>query len=601
MADENPIEKMTPGQILADASVAEFIKAMGLSIADAQKALDLNSLAQVGEYVEPRPGLGGKSLLQLGLSPPFYHYQHADLMVSMQLTMKVGEASAFGIGGKLDFGFGQGGPQAAASAREAQITLRSLPASVTVDGTKTDAAGADLEAAAEGLAQALRTPTGKFERAIVVAQHTRAQFKLDPDSAKNPIKTDTGVAFYAGGEASLGVIRIVETPTAGANETFVLASGKTTTVGSQANALLYARAVAAQINALGGFRARLVRDPQGSTLPTGGGTLGLALFDSGSYALKPAATEELRLLARALRDSGSVVDIVGFTDRVASQAYNTQLGEDRARAVADYLKANGVPAAQIRRIETRGEDRWVGATDEVANQQFRRAEVLLADSDDLLIVVDSAGTQLQTTPTPDKTGGSASGNGFIIVRHFTAQAVDATAVKVGASETSVAISGAAVNSGGSTFAADTPEAFAFNLARDVNAGSTTHSVRATRQGGVVSFVNASDTVVINLVTLSANDIALSAADGASITKALAGIAPGPTASGDKPKVSVAVGLSVDYRTSRQFEQSVNGNSSISARIVAVPAPVEFLEEIKTYLTPAPGSTPTPTPTPTPNP
>ena len=91
MADENPIEKMTPGQILADASVAEFIKAMGLSIADAQKALDLNSLAQVGEYVEPRPGLGGKSLLQLGLSPPFYHYQHADLTVSMQLTMKVGE------------------------------------------------------------------------------------------------------------------------------------------------------------------------------------------------------------------------------------------------------------------------------------------------------------------------------------------------------------------------------------------------------------------------------------------------------------------------------------------------------------------------------
>ncbi|PXA82609.1 hypothetical protein DMC25_12100 [Caulobacter sp. D4A] len=591
MADENPIEKMTPGQILADASVAEFIKAMGLSIADAQKALDLNSLAQVGEYVEPRPGLGGKSLLQLGLSPPFYHYQHADLTVSMQLTMKVGEASAFGIGGKLDFGFGQGGPQSPANAREAQITLKSLPASVTVDGAKTDAAGADLESAAEAVAQKLRTPAGKFERAYVEAQHTKVQFKLDPDTAKNPIKTDSGVAFYGAGESSVGVIRIVETPTAGASEDFVLASGKTANVKSQANELLYARAVVSAINALGGFKAKLQRDPIGSTLPVGGGTLGIALFDSGSSVLKPAATEELGLLARTLRDSGSVVDVIGFTDRVASQDYNIKLGEDRANAVANYLKSNGVPAAQIRKVETKGEDRWVGATDEVSNQQFRRAEVLLADSNDLLIIVDSAGTQLQATPTPDKTGGSASGNGFIIVRHFTAQAVDATAVKVGASDTSVAISGAAVNSGGSNFAGDTPEAYAFNLTRDVNAGSATHGVRATRQGGVVTFADAKDVVLINLVTLSANDIALSAADGASITKALAPIAAGPTASGDKPKISVAVGLAVDYRTSRQFEQSVNGNSSISARIVAVPAPVEFLDEIKTYLTPAPTPTP----------
>lgn len=602
MADQNPIEKMTPGQILADASVAEFIKAMGLSIAEAQKALDLNSLAQVGAYVEKRPGLGDKSLLQLGLSPPFYHYQHADLTVSMQLTMKVGEASAFGIGGKLDLGFGSGGPQAPANAREAQVTLKSLPASATVDGKKSDATGDDLEAAAESLAKALRTPAGKFERAYVDAQHTKAPFKLDPDTAKNPIKTDTGVAFYAAGEASVGVIRIVATPTANTSEDFTLATGKVATVKSQANELLYARAVVSQINALGGFKAKLLRDPVGSTLPIGGGTLGLALFDTGSAALKPDAIAELTLVARTLKDSGAVVDVVGFTDTMSTDASNLDLGKRRAEAVAQYLTKNGVAASQIRKTETRGEASWKakGATDEISNQQFRRAEVLLADSNDLLIVVDSAGTQLQATPTPDKTANGATGNGFIIVRHFAAQAVDATAVKVGASDTSVAISGTAVSAGGGNFAADTPEAYAFNLTRDVNAGSATHGVRATRQGGVVSFVDAKDVVVVNLVTLSANDIALSADGGASVTKALAKIEAGPTASGDKPKISVAVGLAVDYRTSRQFEQSVNGNSSISARIVAVPAPVEFLDEIKTFLAPA-SATPTPAPTPTPTP
>jgi hypothetical protein len=102
MADENPIELLRPGQILADSAVTDYIKAMGIAIAEAQMQLDINSLRQVGEYAEPRPGLGGKSLLQLGLSPPFYHYQHADLSVSMQIVMKIAEQSAFGIGAKLE-------------------------------------------------------------------------------------------------------------------------------------------------------------------------------------------------------------------------------------------------------------------------------------------------------------------------------------------------------------------------------------------------------------------------------------------------------------------------------------------------------------------
>ncbi len=33
---------------------------------------------QIAEFVEPREGLGGRSLLDLGLSPAFYHFQHAD-------------------------------------------------------------------------------------------------------------------------------------------------------------------------------------------------------------------------------------------------------------------------------------------------------------------------------------------------------------------------------------------------------------------------------------------------------------------------------------------------------------------------------------------
>lgn len=50
--------------------------------------------------------------------------------------------------------------------------------------------------------------------------------------------------------------------------------------------------------------------------------------------------------------------------------------------------------------------------------------------------------------------------------------------------------------------------------------------------------------------------------------------------------TVAVGASLDVRYSRQFEMNVTGNSSISARLVSIPAPPAFLETIKTFLTDA---------------
>ncbi len=581
--DNNPIVEMTPGQILADASVAEFIKSMGLSIAEAQKALDLNSIAQVGEYVEPRPGLDGKSLLQLGLSPPFYHYQHADLMVSMQLTMKVGRASAFGIGGKLDFGLESGGTVAAAKAREAQVSVSSMPASVTVDGKKTDAKGDDLEAAAESLAAALRAPAGPFERALVSSTASRVKFELDPDGARNPLKTDTSVVFYPVNASSTGVIRIQDTPANGQKETFTWAADKTAEVTAKANKLLYARAVVQAINEKNDFRAKLLRDPVSSDLPVGGGTLGIALFDTGSASIKPDASVELRQLARLIRESALQVNVIGFTDRVQPENPNLVLGQQRADAVAQFLKNNGVPAGQIAKVESRGEDRWAGTTNEQANQQFRRAEVMLAGSDDLIILVDQTGpVALQDRPLPDRTDGS-QGNGFILARKFAAQGVDATAVKVGDAGTTVAIKDTAVNDPAGNLDKGSPEAYAANLVRDVNAGSSSHKVRAVRKGSVVTFTSADAAVLIDLVTLSANDIRLEAAAGARISKPLSAMAAGPSASKDKPKIAVAVGISVDYRTSRQFEQSVNGNSSISARLVAVPAPVEFLDEIRKFL------------------
>ncbi|QMW22851.1 OmpA family protein [Sandaracinobacteroides saxicola] len=607
MAD-NPIETMTPGQILTDTSVANFIKAMGISIAEAQLQLDLNSLAQVGEYVQPREGLGGKSLLQLGLSPPFYHYQHADLTVSLQLTMKVGRTEAFGIGGRVDFGLNNG-PGAAsgtpANARLAQVTLTAMPASVTVAGTRLEVTGADLETAANGLADRLRMPTGRFDRVFVNNTARDVTLALTPGSATNPVLSRNAVAFLPTARADAALIRISNTPTAGANEVYTLASGKVATVNSEADSLAFARSVRTAIAGLGGFNARLVRDANGATTaPDAPGAIAIALFDTGSSVLKPAALTELGVIASILRGGTQAITVSGFTDRQGGEANNVRLGSDRATRVRDQLIALGIAASRITTVlPSTGETRWAGTPNGADNAQFRRAEVTIPGNDHY-IVVESAGTNLQATPTPNRTDGSA-GNGFVALARSSAQAVDATAVNVGTAATAVAVSGAAVNSDGTVFATDSPEAFAFNLARDINAGSATNGARATRRGAVVFVARADDAIVLDLLTLGTADITLAADGGARISQPLASAAgPGssstPTADPNRTNYALAVGISVDYRTSRMFEQSVNGNSSISARIVSIPAPVEFLDEIRTFLAPQP-ATPTPSPTPTPTP
>lgn len=608
MSDDttNPIESMTPGQILASADVAEFIKAMGISIADAQKALDVNSLSMLGEYVEPRAGLSGadgkpRSLVQLGLAPPFYHYQQADLTVSMQLMMKVGKASAFGIGGKLDFGVDTGS-SGAGSTRTAQVKLKKLPASVSVGGSKTDAAGADLEAAGEALATALRAPTGKFEQVLVRSTRSAVKAELDPGGAKNPLLTPGAVAFLPTEARSAGIIRISTLPAANSNGEFTLAENTTAQVPSQADLLAYARKVVEVIKSKG-FKARLSRDPEGNTAsPDAPGVLGIALFDTNRWDRPtPGGLAELERVAELVAKGGMSVKVTGYADTRGSNDYNMELGKKRAITVAELLKAYKVDPAKIAAVESGGEERWATTIPPADNAQFRRVEVTLANSSDLFVIVESDAVQLQDKPMPDLTVGG-TGNGFIVVNKLAAQAVDATAVKVGEALTSVAVSGAAVNSTDATIAVDTPEAYAFNLTKAINAGSDTSKVRAVRRGGVVLLASVDDAVTLDLVTLSTTDFSLSADGGAEVSKPLAALKPasGATSNQNKPNVSVAVGITADYRSSRQFEQSINGNSSISARLVAVPAPVEFLDEMKKFLATdkaatTPGSPAAPTP------
>ena len=101
------------------------------------------------------------------------------------------------------------------------------------------------------------------------------------------------------------------------------------------------------------------------------------LFDVDKYDLRPEAQETLNQLAKLLTEAGiTAFEIDGHTDSNADDAYNQTLSENRANAVKEYLKAQGVTAE----ITTQGygESRPV-ATNETAEgrQQNRRVEIII--------------------------------------------------------------------------------------------------------------------------------------------------------------------------------------------------------------------------------
>jgi len=102
------------------------------------------------------------------------------------------------------------------------------------------------------------------------------------------------------------------------------------------------------------------------------------LFPVDSAALQPTLRSDLGALANNLqRYPGSTVEITGHTDNTGSAAYNQDLSQRRAGAVAGVLINNGVSAGRIRTIGA-GEDQPIASNLTAAGRaQNRRVEIII--------------------------------------------------------------------------------------------------------------------------------------------------------------------------------------------------------------------------------
>ena len=102
------------------------------------------------------------------------------------------------------------------------------------------------------------------------------------------------------------------------------------------------------------------------------------LFATDSFTVRPGLNNDMASLARSLeRYPQSTVQIVGHTDSDGDAAYNQQLSERRANAVADVLLNQGVPYNRVRAFG-RGESQPIASnfTPE-GKAQNRRVEIVI--------------------------------------------------------------------------------------------------------------------------------------------------------------------------------------------------------------------------------
>jgi OOP family OmpA-OmpF porin len=100
------------------------------------------------------------------------------------------------------------------------------------------------------------------------------------------------------------------------------------------------------------------------------------LFDFDKTALKNEGKQRLDLLASRLMDGVvQVVVALGHTDSLGAQAYNQQLSERRARAVADYLSNKGIPNEKIFTEGRGGSQPIASNSSEAGRAMNRRVEI----------------------------------------------------------------------------------------------------------------------------------------------------------------------------------------------------------------------------------
>jgi len=697
------IDRMTPGEILADVSVADFVRELAMGIATAQAELNKNSVDEFLRLArEPVAGLG-KTAIELGLSPPFYHFQYADLEMKVHLCLRLSKDFGFGLAAAYDSGAAAGAAAAGTTVDSVTVTViqgDGAPASASLL-LRANAAGtvhvgdADF-ALVEGTASnpgEVEVETGLYltavdlRRAILDASATSKVNRIDldvlpgnpavlPKTSKpevfacsaNRVRIDWSddpsparAWFSVQASATSGEITLGHSASSGGGGS--VSATSTFPIDAQASDPVGALAQAIEDHEDGGqkdYHAEvLVRDGVGTAPVYFDYADDWPRDDAGNLA---ALSGMLRFL---LYNPAVKVRLDGHTDRRGGDTSNEKLGQRRADAIRTILEACGVPSAQLS-TKTFGERRPVSGSGQAADywKDRRVMFTLEAGPDDVIAVstrasgqrwagidIDaSLGTLLHAL---DGVAGVALAAGEWVQVDTTKLRVDTDFQKGTSPRETAAYLAEAINTtvpNHSAYAFDGvvhilgPGSMIRLILTTELEGSAANQTRLDGAGGSIGIERrfsggadpadpaAGDTLTFGNVLLTCIDTGNSPAadqfvEGATaaetaaslgeainhfdgISAAVAGnvvtiTAPSGTSAatsntrafklssnrfGNRTESYAAAqsqarafSASGDLHYNRKYDVSVEAMSTIKARMVAIPAPVEFLDEIRTYL------------------
>ncbi|MNK05420.1 hypothetical protein D3C87_233020 [compost metagenome] len=593
--------------ILQQVDVSSIFKSLAMGIAEAQQKLDDNSIAQAVKLAETT--IDGVSLLELGFVPVFYAFQYADISASINLQMAMKQELEFGFGLEIELATKKGYSEddrtfiGQDSYEETQkeytakkeVTFRAgVKNSVTIENhAYTLNENLQAKSRIESLKEEVLAKESNIEQI-----YDEIKFKkLTEDKSRGIdvwvdggyLRVETGLNFQA--TNGVGILKIADY---GSNQAIDLngagSAGNFNLDGDIVSTLEQAEAAKGSGGTIYGISksGALFEFHSGSWKPISSKfyfaynrddiTYGKDLSHDGDAAgdvIHPAPVSgfvnmnhnrhtDIHKVLRMIQkhDPKAVITVTGVTDpKGGSNPNNQSLAKRRAERLRNHIFGTGNAV----NVVTGAMNNPNGGSD----LKERYATVTL--NADYIVFIGGA---VNKSATPGKTAEDA--NKFVYTDHTSDGNFEKMDVKYG--DIALAYS---IDESGKNIE---------TLAQFVKGKLKENSYE--KIDGRHYFLEDEAVVKFYLLTNKSEDIKVehqdeSSSEGTENTNSFISSKTknkksllGESLNKKSKDSSFALGASVDFRLSRQFEMSMEGNSAMSARLVAAPAPAGFLNFVQ---------------------
>lgn len=599
----NDLEKFSQGAtILQQVDVSDIFTSLALGIAEAQEKLDDNSIKQAKKLAETTYGDTNTSLLKLGFVPTFYAFTHADISASLNLKMALKESFDLEVKLSIDI---------AREKNYQQEELEFIEKNAYKNKTKT------YKGSKEVVCKASEKNSITIENESYSLDHSKGAVSM-VEKFKNDVNTNTSVdevqhevtsgkieknesygfdvwkeqgylvvqeAIHHGlvAASSVGILQINNYPnTAEAvniknattvpgttAKTFDLVTGLTTSLAdaqAKNDGTVYGLSKDGKLyintpSSIKDSTLYFLHDNQKDIADKRRGAE--VIYDTDleeSTSPKRNLKLEHKIIHQALRflhqnHKDVKITITGYTDTTGSDKYNEALGFRRAEAVKQHIF--GDDAANIEIVSKGEADSGPNSVIKVENRKV----TITLDADYLLFIGGEIKNGEAEVP-------SGSLNEFVFLNSYNANSLnfqyagesyakdgDYTAIKTYLNSKTNKFYFEEKES--KSYLLDQEATFKFYLFSETKSELTDNLDKSTER----EKTKTKDTFVTK-------DSGKSSKSSSSKDKDTQGTN------------TTAMSASIDLRMSKQFEMSMEGNSSMSARLVAVPPPSAFLDEIK---------------------